>query len=76
MVGQQVESDCSESLFYAVTIQNGKNGKSVAFIQDVHHENDNHNDTLHTDPYVDESLRKILSLMERVENLHKHPPVK
>ena len=62
--------------YFAVVFIRDKNTNDIwASIQDAHYEGDHHNYILHTQPYVDESYRRIMSLMERLENLYKKPPM-
>lgn len=56
---------------YAIVLMNNAKGDIVAMGQDAHHKNDNHNDIMQTQPYVDESYRRVMNLMERLDNLYK-----
>lgn len=47
---------------------NNAKGNIVAMGQDAHHKNDN---LMQTQPYVDESYRRVMNLMERLDNLYK-----
>ena len=60
---------------YAIVLLNDGKGTIVAKGQDAHHKNDNHNDIMQTQPYTDESIIKIMNLIERMDNLHKHLPI-
>lgn len=56
---------------YAIVLMNNTKGDIVAMGQDAHHKNDNHNDTMQTHPYMDESYNRVMNLMERLDNLYK-----
>lgn len=47
--------------FFAVVFIKDRNGNIRACIQDAHYEADHHNDILQTEPYVDESRRRVIN---------------
>ena len=57
--------------FFAVVFIKDREGSIRACIQDAHYEADHHNDIMQTQPYVDESYRRVMNLMERLDNLYK-----
>jgi len=54
--------------FFAVVVSKTVTGEVIGMIQDGHHNSQHHNDEMQTQPY-DESVKKMLSLIERIENL-------
>jgi len=52
--------------FYAVQVMTGAEGEIIAKVVDALYDGDYHNDKMETKPY-DESIQKILSLIERIE---------
>ena len=56
---------------YAIILKKDKKGKIIAIVQDAHHKNDNHNDTLTTKPYESIGYKMTLSLIERLERIKK-----
>lgn len=57
---------------YAIVLMNNAKGNIEAMGQDAHHKNDN---LMQTQPYVDESYRRVMNLMERLDNLYKQKSV-
>lgn len=55
---------------YAIILLNDGKGAIIAKGQDAHHKNDNHNNTMQTQPYTDESVIKIANLIERMNKLY------
>ncbi len=54
--------------YFAVVVSKTINGEVIGIIQDGHHNSQHHNDEMETKPY-DESVKKALSLIERIEKL-------
>lgn len=54
--------------YFAIEIVRNSNNQAVAMVKDAHYEAEHHNDEMQTQPY-DESVKKALSLIERIENL-------
>ena len=55
---------------YAIKLVIMKNGEQIqAIVQDAHHKNDNHNDTMQTNPYESKALGKVLDLIRRMRNI-------
>jgi len=57
--------------YFAIIVKRDGNNGAVAEIQDAHYEGEHHNDELHGGPYdsMNESLKQVLSLIERIDKL-------
>lgn len=55
--------------YYAIRLVKKPNGVLLAYAIDVLYEGDYHNDVMQTQPYVDETILKVLNLIERMNNL-------
>lgn len=54
--------------YFAIEIVRNSSNQAVAVVKDAHYEAEHHNNEMQTQPY-DESVKKALSLIERIENL-------
>lgn len=59
---------CYSHWYFAIEIARNPNNQVVALVKDAHYEGEHHNDEMQTRPY-DESIKKVQSLIERMENL-------